>query len=92
MTKVETQLTHKCQIRFKHQEATKYSKRFTQIYYKIFTIMSFISSYISDISSLMAVLGPIPELRGPEQERHEDPEQGQAGRHHIEQDRLKEVS
>ena len=39
----------------------------------------------------MAVLGPIPELRGPEQERHEDPQQGQAGRHHIEQDRLKEV-
>ena len=61
----------------------------------MYIIMSFISSYISDIflyyRLLMAVLGPVPELRGPEQERHEDPQQGQAGRHHIEQDRLKEV-
>ena len=60
------------------------------------TMMSFISSYVSNIvlyyRSLLAVLGLIPELRGPEQERHEDPQQGQGGRHHIEQDRLKEVS
>ena len=61
----------------------------------MFTIMSFISSYISDIDlyyrSVIAVLGPVPELRGPEQEWHEDPQQGQAGCHHVEQDRLEEV-